>query len=76
MSDCRLYLISPPRISPTDFSAVLKDALSGGDIASFQLRLKHTSDDEIARACDALRPIVQSRGIAFPAAWTVALGQQ
>ena len=28
MSDgCRLYLISPPRIAPTDFSGVLKDAL-------------------------------------------------
>jgi thiamine-phosphate pyrophosphorylase len=65
MSDCRLYLISPPRISPPDFSEVLKDALSGGDVASFQLRLKHTSDEEIARACDVLRPIVQARGIAF-----------
>jgi thiamine-phosphate pyrophosphorylase len=65
MNDCRLYLISPPRVSPTDFAQVLKDALSGGDVASFQLRLKHTSDDEIARACDALRPIVQGHGAAF-----------
>ena len=65
MSDCRLYLISPPRIAPTDFSGVLKDALKGGDVASFQLRLKHVSDDEIRRACDALRPVVQSHGTAF-----------
>ena len=38
---CRLYLISPSRIAPGDFSGVLKDALQGGDVASFQLRLKH-----------------------------------
>jgi thiamine-phosphate pyrophosphorylase len=50
LSNCRLYLISPPRIAPTDFSGVLKDALKGGDVASFQLRLKHVSDDEIRRA--------------------------
>ena len=65
MSDCRLYLISPPRIAPTDFSGVLKAALKGGDIASFQLRLKHASDDEIRRACDTLRPVVQAEGAAF-----------
>jgi thiamine-phosphate pyrophosphorylase len=64
-SDCRLYLISPPRIAPTDFSGVLKDALKGGDVASFQLRLKHVSDDEIRRATDMLRPIVQAAGAAF-----------
>ena len=44
---------------------MLKVALSGGDIASFQLRLKTVSDDEIRRACDALRPIVQGTGAAF-----------
>jgi len=65
MSDCRLYLISPPRIAPNDFAGVLKEALKGGDVASFQLRLKDVSDDEIARACDALRPIVQGHGTAF-----------
>jgi thiamine-phosphate pyrophosphorylase len=65
MSDCRLYLISPPRIAPQDFATVLKEALKGGDIASFQLRLKETSDDEIRRATDILRPIVQASGAAF-----------
>ena len=44
---------------------MLKDALKGGDVASFQLRLKHVSDDEIRRAADALRPIVQAAGAAF-----------
>ena len=62
---CRLYLITPPRIAPVDFAEVLKRALDGGDVASLQLRLKDVSDDEIARACDALRPVAQSKGVAF-----------
>ena len=33
--------------------------------ASFQLRLKHVSDDEIRRAVDILRPVVQAHGAAF-----------
>jgi thiamine-phosphate pyrophosphorylase len=65
MSDCRLYLISPPRLAPNDFAGVLKDALQGGDVASFQLRLKDAGDDEIRRAADILRPIVQANGTAF-----------
>jgi len=65
LSNCWLYLISPPRIAPNDFAQVLKGALTGGDVASFQLRLKNVSDDEIRRAADVLRPIVQSHGTAF-----------
>jgi len=65
LSDCRLYLISPPKLSAANFLAPLKEALAGGDVASFQLRLKHVSDDEIRRATDTLRPIVQAAGTAF-----------
>ena len=65
MADCRLYLVSPPSLSPANFVIPLREALEGGDVASFQLRLKHASDDEIRRACDTLRPIVQSHGTAF-----------
>ena len=43
----------------------LREALEGGDVASFQLRLKHVSDDEIRRAVDLLRPAVQAGGTAF-----------
>lgn len=43
----------------------LKEALKGGDVASFQLRLKHVSDDDIRRAVDTLRPVVQAHGTAF-----------
>jgi thiamine-phosphate pyrophosphorylase len=65
LSDCRLYLVSPPRLSPTNFAGVLKDALKGGDVASFQLRLKDAGDDEIRRATDLLKPVVQAAGAAF-----------
>jgi len=65
MSDCRLYLVSPPKLSPANFVIPLAEALEGGDVASFQLRLKHVSDDEIRRACDVLRPVVQGCGAAF-----------
>jgi len=43
----------------------LKEALKGGDVASFQLRLKHAGDDEIRRVVDTLRPVVQAHGAAF-----------
>ncbi|HET7086893.1 MAG TPA: thiamine phosphate synthase [Rhizomicrobium sp.] len=65
MSDCRLYLVSPPKLSAANFLGPLKEALKGGDVASFQLRLKHAGDDEIRRAVDALRPVVQAHGTAF-----------
>jgi thiamine-phosphate pyrophosphorylase len=65
MTKTGLYLISPPRLSPANFAEVLKDTLADGGAASFQLRLKHASDDEIRRATDVLRPIVQAAGTAF-----------
>jgi len=65
LSDCRLYLISPPRLSAANFLGPLKEALKGGDVASFQLRLKDVGDDEIRRAVDTLRPVVQAAGTAF-----------
>jgi thiamine-phosphate pyrophosphorylase len=65
VSDCRLYLISPPKLSAANFLTPLKEALAGGDVASFQLRLKNISDDEIRRVVDTLRPAVQAAGTAF-----------
>src|SRR6185503_1744990 len=65
MSSCRLYLISPPHLSAKNFAIPLREALEGGDVASFQLRLKNVDDDAIRRATDLLRPIVQAAGTAF-----------
>jgi thiamine-phosphate pyrophosphorylase len=62
---CRLYLISPPRIEPHGFAESLRRALDGGDVASFQLRLKDASHDEIRRATEILMPIAQGADVAF-----------
>ena len=64
-SDCRLYLVTPSRLEPRAFAEQLKRALSGGDVASLQLRLKHVSDDEILRAGDVLISIAQRANVAF-----------
>jgi thiamine-phosphate pyrophosphorylase len=62
---CRLYLITPPALDPLAFRDPLAAALDAGDTAAFQLRLKDLSDDALKRAIDVLRPVVQSRGVAF-----------
>lgn len=61
----RLYLISPPSVDISSFSHAIDEALSGGDVASFQLRLKAASDADILRVGAALKPIVQRAGAAF-----------
>ena len=62
---CRLYLITPPKLELEHFSRALGDALSGGDVACVQLRLKDITDDEVLRIGAALKPIVQAAGAAF-----------
>ena len=65
MSRCRLYLITPPAFELNAFSRQLEEALAGGDVAAFQLRLKHTADDDVVRIGAALMPMVQKAGAAF-----------
>ena len=62
---CRIYLITPPRLEPVPFADLLAAALDAGDVAAVQLRLKDVDDDAWRRAIDALRPVTQSRGVAF-----------
>jgi len=65
MSDgCRLYLITPP-VLPEDFATTLTAALDAGDVAAVQLRLKDIKDDTLQRTIERLRPVVQSRDVAF-----------
>jgi len=61
----RLYLITPPALDPDGFARELEAALSGGDVACLQLRLKDFDDAAIRRAAKVLQPIVQGRGVAF-----------
>jgi thiamine-phosphate pyrophosphorylase len=63
--DCRLYLVSPSQIELASFVEQLKMALDGGDVGSFQLRLKNTSEDDILRAAQALMPLCHARDVAF-----------
>jgi thiamine-phosphate pyrophosphorylase len=62
---CRLYLVTPPAFDPLAFRDRLAEALDAGDVACVQLRLKDIADDELKRAIDTLRPVVQSRDVAF-----------
>jgi thiamine-phosphate pyrophosphorylase len=62
---CRIYLITPAKLDPASFADELAAALDAGDAAAVQLRLKDVDDDAWRRAIDALRPVTQSRGVAF-----------
>jgi thiamine-phosphate pyrophosphorylase len=62
---CRLYLISPPTIELAKFADSLKAAFDGGDVGSFQLRLKDASDSEILKATEKLLPICHEHEAAF-----------
>lgn len=61
----QLYLITPPRIDLATFPDALAAALDAGPVACVQLRLKDADDTEWRRAIDALRPVAQSRDVAF-----------
>ncbi len=65
MERCRVYLITPERFDPGPFADRMAAALDGGDVAAVQLRIKNETDDAWKRAIDALRPVCQSRGVAF-----------
>jgi len=60
---CRLYLITPPAIEPRAFAGTLATALSAGDAAAVQLRLKGADDDAVRRAVAALRPVCDAHGV-------------
>ncbi len=62
---CRLYIITPPAFDPLPFRDRLSEALDAGDVACVQLRLKDVAEDDLKRTIDLLRPVVQSRDVAF-----------
>ena len=65
MSDCRLYLISPPKLSAANFLGPLKEALEGGDVASFQLRLRMSATTRSAARWIPCAPSCRPHGTAF-----------
>ena len=62
---CRLYIITPEKFDVRTFPDLMAQALDAGDCAAVQLRLKNETDDTWKRAIDALRPVCQSRNVAF-----------
>lgn len=65
-ADCRLYLITPPRLDDlAAFAHVLAGTLDAGDVAALQIRLKDAPDDVIAAAVEVLGVIARSRDVAL-----------
>ena len=62
---CQLYLVTPAILAPARFRDTLAAALDAGEVAAVQLRLKEWAEDDLRRAIDVLRPVAQSRGVAF-----------
>jgi len=65
MTDCRLYLITPPAIDLSAFEIALSAALEGGQVAALQLRLKDAPDETLASVVRALMPIAHRHGVAM-----------
>ncbi len=62
---CRLYLITPPIILDADaFARQLEAALSAGDVAALQIRLKDAGIDAIREVTRALLPVAHKHGTA------------
>lgn len=62
---CRLYLITPPALPDLDaFARELEAALSAGDVAALQIRLKPAADADIAQAVRRLTPICHAHDVA------------
>lgn len=62
---CRLYLITPPAFDAEEFAPKLEAALTAGDVAAMQLRLKRVEEAVLLHAIAVLRPIAQAHGVAF-----------
>lgn len=62
---CRLYLITPPKITLDQFLPAYCSALVAGDIAAVQLRLKGASDEEILAIASEIGPLARQSGAAF-----------
>jgi thiamine-phosphate pyrophosphorylase len=63
---CRLYLITPQVLPDlVGFTGLMQQALSGGDVAAVQVRLKDQPYEAVGAAVAALKPLVQAAGAAL-----------
>ena len=58
----RLYLVSPPSFEP-DLPDRIARLLDGFDVACLRLALAAASEEAVARAADALRPVAHARDV-------------
>jgi thiamine-phosphate pyrophosphorylase len=65
MTDCSLYLVSPPKLVLAEFLPKVQEAFAGSTVKAFQLRLKDASDAEILEAAREILPFCRARDIAF-----------
>jgi thiamine-phosphate pyrophosphorylase len=65
MTDCRLYLITPPTLDLDSFRPALAAALEAGDVAALQLRWKEATPAQIEVAAAAIAPLTRRRGVAL-----------
>lgn len=66
MTDCSLYLISPPHFELKPFLSMMEEAFAvGGGVKAFQLRLKEAEDKTVLEAAQAITPICRKYDIAF-----------
>jgi thiamine-phosphate pyrophosphorylase len=65
MTDCALYLISPPRFELGKFLPAVNEAFAAGGVKAFQLRLKDAKDEEILLAAEQIAPLCHKYDVAF-----------
>jgi len=63
--DTQLYIISPEKFNLEEFKPKLKESLSTGKVAVFQLRLKNINDSEIINYAKELMPICHEFNVQF-----------
>lgn len=68
MAEPRLYLVTPPILTIEPFADVLAGLLDAVEVACVRLSLATTSEDELARAADALRAVCHARDVPLVAA--------
>jgi thiamine-phosphate pyrophosphorylase len=61
---CQLYLISPLQVGG-DFPARLEEALTGGPVAAFQMRVKGVDQHKAAQLAEPLQRICAAHDVAF-----------
>lgn len=75
MTDCQLYLISPPEVTG-QFPQRLERALDAGPVAAFQFRVKGSDQHEAARLAEPLQAICAAHDVAFIVNDSVSLAKR